>query len=57
MIKEIDNGAIAEGIRRKNKKAGSRGVVQWGCWATPLNYPMLWIQPPRFNTVPGHISY
>ena len=28
-----------------------------GCMATPFKYPKFWIQPPKTNTVQGHINY
>ena len=28
-----------------------------GCRATPFKSPSLWIQPPKTNTVQGHIKY
>jgi len=35
----------------------SRPKTGSGCRATPFKYPKLWIQPPRFTTVQGHINY
>jgi len=53
-----DHGSIGAVVKCMSRTSGHSGPKTGsGCRATPFKYPSLWIQPPRFNTLPGHIIY